>query len=560
MNKKQLTLFFSVFLVCLPINAQPIQFSNGDTLGVELKYQTDKTITFTHAILGEQTIDKAKIHNLQELNLDHLINFTQREQQRLKIVKAAKTAVKDAQEGMTAAEAELVSAKDVVDNAQEKNKETAEEKLVLAADNLNATKKGLKDAEDNFNMAKKTIVAEVALLAAQDKLKAANAEVNVNKFAADITEAQADGVDQQEIIGTEEKLATADKKLIAAQEEVKVSEEELRIVTGIIKADTDPSITMDSLLDAEAKLKDTSSDDKLTTAELMTIGEGPVSKKDKLDIAEAKVDIAEEKVELSAQEVRVAEDNLKLAKGEKINDGLLGAGWFRDWDSSLSIGLSGSSGSSVNNTFRTAFNTRYEDEKGRWDYKSFYFRDSENNVTGENQINATLVKDWFFADTKWFAFATGVYDWNEFKDWQHRLQFGGGPGYQFIKTEHWEFSGRAGATLVTEFGKTQYDSNGDIIFNPDGSVLEDTIVNLEGLIGADVTWHITSKQHFSISNYFYPSLTDSGEFRNLTNISWIHSLDWFEGLALKFGIRNEYDTSETIPNEFNYNFSVLWGF
>ena len=171
-----------------------------------------------------------------------------------------------------------------------------------------------------------------------------------------------------------------------------------------------------------------------------------------------------------------------------------------------------------------------------------------------------MVKDWFFEDSKWFAFATGVYDWNQFKDWNHRLQFGGGPGYKFIKTPVWEFSGRMGATLITEFGKTQFDGNGDAIINPDGSVLEDTVVGLEGLIGADLTWHITSKQHFSISNYFYPSLTDTGQFRNLTNINWIHSLDWFEGLALKFGIRNEYDTSETIPNEFNYNFSVLWGF
>ena len=82
----------------------------------------------------------------------------------------------------------------------------------------------------------------------------------------------------------------------------------------------------------------------------------------------------------------------------------------------------------------------------------------------------------------------------------------------------------------------------------------------DALIGADLTWHISAQQHFTFSNYFYPSLSDAGEFRNLTIVGWIHAIDWFEGLALKFGIRNEYDTSESIPNDFNYNFSVLWGF
>ena len=561
MNNKLRFLFLGALLAFSSVYAQPIQFSNGDILEVELKFQTDKTITFSHAILGEQTIDKAEIRNLQALNLERLIKFSERELQRLKTVKAAKTAVTVAKEGVIVAEAGLVSAKEVVDNALEKNKETAEEKFVLAADKLATAQEEVKDAEDKFNMAKKSIVAEAELLVAQDKFKVAKAKANINKLEADILEAQEGAVEQQEIIVTKDKLVLADEKFIAAQEDVKVSEEELRIVTGVIKSDDDSSVTIDNLLTAEAELKDISPDVNVTTEEEnLTAEQEQMVAKEKLKIAEENVEIAEEKAKVAEQQVEVAEDNVKLAKGEKVNDGFMGTGWFKGWDSSLSIGLSGSSGSSVNSTFRTAFNTRYEDKKGRWNYKSFYFRDSEDNITGENQINATLVRDWFFNESKWFAFATGVYDWNQFKDWNHRLQFGGGPGYQFIKTDTWEFSGRAGATVITEFGKTQFDSNGDIIFNPDGSVLEDTVVGLEGLIGADVTWHITSKQHFSISNYFYPSLTDGGQFRNLTNISWIHSLDWFEGLALKFGIRNEYDTSESIPNEFNYNFSVLWGF
>jgi len=462
MNNKQLTFFCSALLVSTASFAQPIQLTNGNTLEVELVYQTDKTLTFFDSVLGEQTVDKANISNLQAISLENLKKLTEAELNEHKKVKLAEEKVIYAKDKAIIAGAELVAAKESVDKATATNRADAEEKLILAGKNFTTATEEIKAAENELKVTKDVIEAETQLSEAQSKVELAKAEV-----------AQVGGKSMAEELG---------------------------------------------LFDADAT-----------------------------------VEVAEESVNIAEQQVVVAENNLKLAKGEKVNNGFMGTGWFKGWDSSLSIGLSGSSGSSVNSTFRTAFNTRYEDKKGRWDYKSFYFFDSEDTIAGENQINATLVKDWFFEESKWFAFATGVYDWDQFKDWNHRLQFGGGPGYQFIKTDEWEFAGRAGATLITELGKTQYDSNNT-------PTHEENIIGLEGLIGADATWHISSKQHFSISNYFYPSFTNGGEFRNLTNISWVHSLDWFEGLALKFGIRNEYDTSETVPNEFNYNFSILWGF
>jgi len=448
--------------------------------------------------LGDQTIDKINVSNLQDLNLDTLNKIAEGDEGKAYIaakiakqdVLMAKQEVDIAKEQLIAAEATYKSSKLTDMKAATDKLHKAEEKLILAVDKANA-------AEKNARVAKEVRIASEKVEQAKEDLKVAKAQTK------------------------------------AAQVEVKASKKQ----EGIAKQDLDNALPENIAL----------AEEKVEIAENET------------GIAEEKVEVAEEQVKDEKEKVLLAENQVKVAKGEKVHDGFLGTGWFKDWDSSISIGLSGTSGSSVNSTFRTAFNTRYEDKQHRWDFKSFYFLDSEDNITGENQVNATLVKDWFFADNKWFAFATGVYDWNEFKDWNHRLQLGGGPGYQFIKTDTWEFSGRLGATTIFEFGKIQYDSAGNPIVI-DGQVLQENIVGLEGLIGADLTWHITSKQNFSISNYFYPSFTNGGQFRNLTNISWIHSIDWFEGLALKFGIRNEYDTSESIPNEFNYNFSILWGF
>lgn len=505
MNKK-LLLFLSTLLISISSYAQTIQFNNGDTLDVKLIRHSDKTITFFHPALGDQTIDKSNVSNLQDLDLDTLAKVAEGDEGKAYIT--AKIAKQDA-----------VLAKQEVDIANER----------------------LIRAEAMYKTAKLSDItaANQAMIDAAEKVKVAEEKLILAVAAANTAEKKA-------IIAKEVRIATGQVEL------AKKNVEEAKSQVKAAKAEVKASKKQEDI--AKQAVENAQPASVAIAEENVEIAE------DQTGVAEEKLEIAEEQVKEAKEKVTLAENQVKLARGEKVNVGFLGTGWFKGWDSSLSIGLSGSSGSSVNNTFRTAFNTRYEDEKKRWDYKSFYFRDSEDNITGENQINATLVRDWFFPETKWFAFATGVYDWNQFKDWNHRLQFGGGPGYQFIKNDQWEFSGRMGATLITEFGKTQYDSNGDIIFNPDGSVKVDTIVGLEGLIGADVTWHITSKQNFSISNYFYPNLTDSGQFRNLTNISWIHSLDWFEGLALKFGIRNEYDTSESIPNEFNYNFSVLWGF
>lgn len=507
MNKKQLSLFMGVFLASTTVYAQPIKFVNGDTLDVELIQQTETTITFSHPFLGKQTIDKSSISNLQEINLANLLK------------------VPEGEEGVAVhvfndAEKAIAPAKDAVDVAK-KQVLVAEEKVTLATTDIEVetAEQGLVTAAAGLQLAEDNLVTTVG---------AANAA------EANITIARDLSVANSQVQAANDAMSAAMAKVELARKDISIAEQNVAIAEDTVDAADEADIS-----NAKANVD---------------------GAENQVDIAEDKLKAAEDGVQQAKDNIRDAEDQVKLAKGEKINDGLMGTGWFRDWDSSIELGMKGASGSSVNTTFRTAFNTRYEDTKHRWDFKSFYLFDSEDKITGENQVNATLVKDWFFVGTNWFAYASATYDWDEFKDWNHRLQISTGPGYQFIKTETWEFSGRAGGTGVFEFGKTQFDSSGNPQIDPNGDEVEKTVVSFEAMIGADVTWHITAKQQFTLSNYFYPSITDGGEFRNLTNLAWTHDIDWFEGLAIKFGIRNEYDTTESIPNEFKYNFSLLWGF
>ena len=515
MNNKQLVLSLGILLSSTVVYAEEIQFINGDTLDVTLIKQTSSTITFSHISLGEMTINKVKISNLHSINLDGLrkeikaadkgmetietLNTAEVDEAKaLAEIKAAKEKVIIAKKELDVAKEQLIIAQEYVKIVDEVDIDEAEHAVITATKKVEVTEKALVDAVDHVYTVKENI--EIA-----KKVKVANVE----------------------LLRVKKEAETVNAERRAISREVRVAKKELRIIE-----ETEGHIAQETVTLAE----------------------------EKIELTEEAVEIVEQQVKTMEEKMRVAEDNVKLAKGEKVHNGFMGTGWFRDWDSSIELGMRGSSGSSVNANFRTAFNTRYEDADHRWDFKTFYLLASEDKISSQNRINALLIKDWFFADTKWFAFASAMYDWDEFKDFNHRLQLSVGPGYQFIKTEEWEFSGRVAGTGVFEFGKTQFDVNGDPQLDLAGNEVEKDVLGFEAMIGADLTWHISAKQHFILSNYIYPSLTSLGEFRNLTIASWTHDIDWFEGLAIKFGIRNEYDTSESIENDFNYNFSLLWGF
>jgi hypothetical protein len=384
--------------------------------------------------------------------------------------------------------------------------------------------------------------AGLKLYEAEKRQEAALIEVNdaKNQLEVDkkeLTTATGVGVKiaEQKELASENRLVTAEKSLVTANAAVVAAKAKLQTTKNISVASEQVNLAKSELKQAKKELDNADSKSEAQ--------------------AESKVETAEDKVETAKENLLLAEGAAKTAKGEKINNGFMGTGIFKDWDSSINFGLSGASDRTNNVTLNLGFNALYEDNSRRWIFKSSYYYDAEgadgssgqDNVN-DNQANITLIRDWFFSDSAWFAYASTIYDYDNFKDWNHRIQVSTGPGYQLFKTDTWEIAARTGLTGVFEF---------DI--EVDG-LQKDNTQNLEAMIGFEAKWHITAKQRFIISNYMYPSITNGGEFKNLANVSWIHDIDLFEGMALKVNIKDEYNTSETFVNEFKYNFSILWAF
>ena len=243
---------------------------------------------------------------------------------------------------------------------------------------------------------------------------------------------------------------------------------------------------------------------------------------------------------LNLQTIKKIDDG-QVAENKPVDEGFLGTGLLIDWDRSIDVGLTGAAGKSNDISFRSSISGQYEDNIDRWDFKSIYIYKEDEHETTDNQLNVNLLKDWFVNDSPWFYFAHAGFDWDKFKDWDYRGRLSAGPGYQFVKNKELELATRVGLNGVYE------------VIEPNN------ILNLEGLIGLHLSWNISDKQSLKINNFLYPSITDAGEYRNVTAFEWAHKLDYYKGLAIKFGFNNEYDTTETDKNDLKYYAAIAWG-
>lgn len=243
---------------------------------------------------------------------------------------------------------------------------------------------------------------------------------------------------------------------------------------------------------------------------------------------------------LTASEEPMSEERLPV---EPEDLGLFGTGMLTGWDRKFDFGLNGAKGVSDNANLRAGFTTRYLDDSDRWQFDMVYLYTESEQVTSQNRFYANLDKDWLVDESNWYYFANARLDWDEFKDWNYRISLFGGPGYIFHKDDTWYFLGRGGLGGNRTFGGI------------------DDQWTLEALLGIETGWHISKVQFIELKSTFYPAISDPGQYRNITTLDWIHELDLYEGLAVKLGIYNEYDSNQTSANrnDFRYHASLVWG-
>ena len=86
---------------------------------------------------------------------------------------------------------------------------------------------------------------------------------------------------------------------------------------------------------------------------------------------------------------------------------------------------------------------------------------------------------------------------------------------------------------------------------------------VEALVGVEADYTISDNQSIAFTNYFYPSLEDASQFRNITTLDYVIAIDQDKGIDLKIGMTNEHDAGAPAPtrkNDFTYYVTLVWNF
>lgn len=217
-----------------------------------------------------------------------------------------------------------------------------------------------------------------------------------------------------------------------------------------------------------------------------------------------------------------------------------------NWDGSFSAGLNGSSGNNENFSFRAGFSMKKETLRNAAKFDVSYTYASTDGDASENEVNSSARYDWLFPDSKWRLYVTASYEYDDFQEWDHRVTFGPGIGYQAIKNDRTDLLLRIAPVLaVREFGGKDNDWRAEV--NP----------------GLDFEHKITDRQTFTTTLDFYSEIGEFENYRFIGSAGWRIDMDPEAGLFLELGIEDEYDSDPGEgfkKNDFAYYATVGWSF
>lgn len=218
---------------------------------------------------------------------------------------------------------------------------------------------------------------------------------------------------------------------------------------------------------------------------------------------------------------------------------------IEEWDHRLEVGFTGSHGNTRSSSFRLSLDSQMETAADRWNIRATYFHATDAGETSRNEFDFIVNKDWFLPDSPWLFFARGSYEYDQFRQWKQRVSGFGGMGLTLVKEDDLEIVLRAGAGVTKEL-KGRRD------------------LKPEGLISAAVIkWNFTKGQTLSTSHTFFPALDEFGEFRLLSDLVWQIRVSDVDGLSLRFGLENEYQTDPGAGqrrNDFKYYGALVFEF
>lgn len=175
-------------------------------------------------------------------------------------------------------------------------------------------------------------------------------------------------------------------------------------------------------------------------------------------------------------------------------------------------------------------NRRTDEARVRLGASYFYLESTGDN--DENRVRADGLQEWLNPDSEWSRFLSGAYDYEDYREWKHRLSAAYGLGYDLRSTPEFKLTGRAGAGLLKEFsGERNLDMEGDL--------------------AVELEWEGSDTHKLFMQNLFLPNLSDFVKYRNQSKVTWSIRLSEQTDMFLAFTLENEYESRTTEDDPHN---------
>ena len=212
------------------------------------------------------------------------------------------------------------------------------------------------------------------------------------------------------------------------------------------------------------------------------------------------------------------------------------------WELELSLGISGSRGSTDSDSLRAGFDASRETDRNIFDLSLTYRYASEDSSDTENRFTALARNDSKLGDdSPWLLFVGGEYEYNKFQNFEHRVVGAGGLGYKIIEDEN--------ATLVVRGGAGYTYSFGDV---------DDGYPN--GLLSLQFETQVTDNQKLVTSVTYLPNFDEIEEYRLISRAAYQIDLNEDGNLSLRLGVENRRDTLAEEESDTDYFVQLVYGF
>ena len=245
------------------------------------------------------------------------------------------------------------------------------------------------------------------------------------------------------------------------------------------------------------------------------------------------IERTDEKIVLQHDVLGRLEIPMEQVTARSLHVGLLGTSLLAGWDKEVSVGFSGSEGDTDEADLLVGADLDYEDKRKRWQMRARYELSYSENEKDDHNAQVSVLRDWLFETSRWFAFSYTTYDFDEFEAWEHRVTTGLGPGYRIVPEGDFQLDLRTGPFITYEFG-------------------DEDDARPEYAVGFFARWKPNEHHSVSARNVYFQTI-DHAEFRNVSAFEWKIGIAFAQSLSLKLGIHNEYDSSsEDSKNDLKY--------